>query len=102
MSLPDGRASAPVYLTDGHVVQDVVFSADVFFGSETREKLEIVNEVGLIIEAAILRNDRPIHLFALLDFADCFLEADDSQISLGSDANLPLEHADKMLLRVAD
>ena len=89
-------------LTHRHVIQDIVLSAYVFFRSKTGKEFEVVNEMGLIVKAAILRNDGPVHFPALFDFSDCFLESDDFQIRLGGYADLLFEHVDKMLLRIAD
>src|SRR5258706_4650498 len=87
-----------LYLAHGNVVQQAVSEFQVTFGGESRERLEVVDEVGLIVEAAILRNVGPIHLSRFFDFRDCFLKANDFQVSLGRYAHLPLEHADEMLL----
>jgi hypothetical protein len=58
--------------------------------------------MGLIVKAAILRNDGPVHFPALFDFTDGLLEADDYQIRLVADADLLYEHVEKMILRIAD
>src|SRR6266403_5775671 len=90
------------YLTNWHVVQHTVFEFQVPFGGESREGFEVVNEVGLIIEAAVLRDIGPINLSTFFDFGDGLLKANDFQVSLGSNANLAFEHVDEMLLRIAD
>ena len=61
---------------------------------------EVVDEVRLVIESALLGNTAPLDGRRLLDSEDRFLKAHDPEILLGRDANLLFEEVDKVFLGI--
>ena len=68
---------------------------------ETREGLEIVDEMGLVIVSAIHGDARPINLPLAVDLLHYLLETDDPAVQLWRQADFISKHIDKSPLAQA-
>lgn len=91
-----------IYLADRNVVLVIGVDLGILLRCEAGKMLEIVDEMGLVVKAAIDGDHSPIYVCRGIDGPYRFLKSHYFQIRFRRNPDLFAKHLGKVLLRIAD